>query len=619
MSLIANSFTRYTALLAIASSVQIFSSKIQAQTGISPSQTGLFFDDLRSRGTQFNTTPQAPTSSSGVYDYQEGEYTGENVADERDLGERASEYSDLERELGEPSDRGFPNPTGPRTAADYTSSQKEYASTSTYFAPAYITDPFLAGKRNLKLGPVNIGLGLATNVEYNDNITRSHDNKLDDIIAGIYLNIDANYAITQNNRISLALGLGIDHYFNHPEYNANGKDYLLNVLPGSTLAFDFKIGDIMFVLYDRLSVRGATQDNFALDDYELFGVIQNDIGLGATWEINSKTALSFNINRSDSWAMEDAYEQYDRTITSISASLHYRPTGTYTVGLEGSFSWTDYRENFNNDGTAFNLGVFFSMPITKTTYVKASAGIQEFNFDTPPKLDLGNLQNNQNEILNTQYLLSIVRAQLAYASTKALRDQEAYLEKKLAALNAENRKLQNIDTSRFRTYDDQDLSDFYYNVTVFNQLNARVSHQLNFGRESTLNTTSNYVTSDYINYGMGIIGWNGSRISLSTYYQRAEESGGFLAEDTDQWGLDVFYSQRLSAQVTMGLGYHYGNIDSNVEGRSYEQHSFTVDFNYMVNSKLTLGVGYRYWTADAEEAYNNFDQNRVIMSANYNF
>ena len=35
--------------------------------------------------------------------------------------------------------------------------------------------PFLGGRRNIRLGELNIGLGLTQAVEYNDNITRAND------------------------------------------------------------------------------------------------------------------------------------------------------------------------------------------------------------------------------------------------------------------------------------------------------------------------------------------------------------------------------------------------------------------------------------------------------------
>lgn len=630
MFLIIKQITQKVAILAALLIIFIVTIKTAySQTGVAPSQTGLFFDDLRSRANAFRAgavDESSATSSSGVYDYGRGEYSGESY-EERPLGERAPLGDEVTRAMGQSNyQSGYLSRTK-RNAGDYTGSSGPYPSTSTYFAPTYITDPFLAGKRNLKLGPVNIGLGLQSNIEYNDNITNSSVDQKGDLIGGIYLNMDANYQITQNNRLSLSMMLGFDHYFEHPELSPNGDDYTLNVFPGSTLAFDIKVGDIMFVIYDRVSVRPASQNEFALNQQDLFGVFQNDIGLAASWAINSKLNLSINYNHSDSIATQDAFSSTDRTIDSISGSLAWTPTGTFTIGLEGSYSLINYKETFNNDGATATAGVFVVIPISKHTILKASAGIQDFNFDTPPTFSRS---VTEDDIVNTQNAIAAVDQQtanvvadaaldpvMAQEQQTALIEQRAQLTDLLAAQQIQKQIDDTDEVSR--TFDSSDLSDYYYNVTIFNQLNNRISHQLSFGHESALNTNSNFVTSDYVSYGIGIIAWRGSRLSINGYLESNHESGGRLAEDTDQWGVDALFTHRLTNRVTLGLGYHFGNTDSELVGRDYCQNSFTLDFNYALNAKLNVGLGYRYLTTDAEEDILSYDQNRFIMSMNYNF
>jgi len=629
---IKNLVPRLAALAGITSALA-FTSTAMGQAGVAPSQTGLFFDDLRSRAAQFNKGSAVnegayPTSSSGTYDYSRGEYSGESI-EERALGERPSGLDDVGRELGYTGSRSGGSGYSKRAAGDYTGSLGQYPTSGSYFAPTYITDPFLSGKRNMKLGPVNIGLGMNANLEYNDNVNLSKDDKLDDFIAGLYFNVDANYRITQNNQLGLTLAFGFDHYFNESNQTASGSDFNLNVLPGSTLSFDVKVGDILFVFYDRLSVRPQSQDEFALDDFDVFGSVQNDAGVGASWAINSKLNLSLNVNRSDSWALEDEYSILDRVVHSFSGSLGWSPTNTFIIGVEGSYSIIDYEEDFNNDGTTLSGGVFLILPITKNTIMKASVGVQEFDFDSPAAFSR---KITENDIINTQAQIAQVNAQITDLSeTAVLAADPELIQQQADALEAMRLQLQDQlaaqtiqkqaddDEENSKTFDNEDLSDYYYNVTLFNQISSRVSHQLAFGHESALNTSSNFVTADYVSYGVGIIAWRGSRLSLGGYYEEAEESGGRFAENTNQFGLDAFLSHRLTNQVTLGFGYHYGDTDSNLEGRDYLQHSFTFDVNYAVNSKLNVGLGYRHFTTDAEDPTLSFDQNRVIMTMNYNF
>jgi hypothetical protein len=171
-----------------------------SQTGVAPSQTSSFFDDLRKRSEMFRggavdeSAPQG-TPTGGVYDYTRGEYVGEAYEGEgRALGERPPIGDELVRALGTDTFKAGYVGHSKRSVGDYTgASSSPYPNTSSFFAPTYITDPFLAGRRNIKLGALNIGLGLNTNFEYNDNITQAHEDQLDDIIAGVYLNVDANW------------------------------------------------------------------------------------------------------------------------------------------------------------------------------------------------------------------------------------------------------------------------------------------------------------------------------------------------------------------------------------------------------------------------------------------
>jgi|GEM_PF-535590 len=612
-----------TAPLAILLGVVGISVEALGQTGVAPSQTGLFFDDLRYRTSTFRnpTVDEGGSRAAGIYDYsnEDGVYVGTDE-DERPIGQRSRIFDEEGRPIG-----AAVYTTTSRAAGDYTGVVGAYPTTGTYFAPTYITDPFLAGKRNIKLGPVNIGLGMQSNVEYNDNVTRRNTDKLDEVIAGVMLNMDMNWQITENNRLSLTMGVGVDHYFNHPEVSPNGNELVLNVLPGTTLAFDVMVGDIVFVFYDRVSVRPVAQNDFGLDQNEIFGSVQNDAGVAMNWAVNSSTTLSLNFNRSDAWALEDAFSSFDRVINSISGSLAWTPSGTYTVGVEGSFSWIDYKNEFNNDGTTASAGVFFIMPFSQNTIMKASAGYQVFDFDSPPQFSR---QFSEADILQTQEQLDLVNQ--LYGQLFTIQDP-VELERRTAELDAARQDLETLlafqrlqkqrddDFENSRSFDNEDLSDYYYNVTLYNRINSRVSHQLAFGHESSLNTTSNFITADYISYGVGVVAWRGGQFAFSTYFERGEESGGRLAEDTDQFGFDVFYGHRLTQRIMLGLGYHYGNTDSNVENRDYEQHAFTVDLNYSINAKLNMGLGYRYYTTDAEDSELSFDQNRIIMSLNYNF
>lgn len=576
-------------LMAAAFVLSFTCAEVHAQYGVSPSQTGMFFDDLRARQRAESAASSGARDGNVIYDYDSGIYRA--TGDE--MGQRSTDYQ-AAREVSRPSIRSGSNAFAARTAGDYTNYAGQYTSPTGFFAPTYISDPFLSGRRNVRLGPVNVGFGFYQGIEYNDNINRSGIDPISDVITTTMLNIDANYQVTQNNRLSISTAIGFDNYWNHPELSPYGDgNFILNVLPGSTIAFDIKAGPVFITVYDRISVRPAVRNDFALTRNQVFGVFQNDIGVAANWRINSAWSLSVNLMHSDSKALGGGQsgtrgvsdeDNFSRTTDSIHASLTFSPTGTWVLGLEGGVTDMQYDQEFNADGVLSNIGAFVVLPVAKSTYIRVAAGWQNFEFDEVGYRVLG--------------------------------------------------------TTPLTSGDTSDLSDFYYSVTLSNQLNSRFSHSLSFGRESALNVTSNYVTADYVNYGISYIAWKGSRISLSAYLEDAEMSGGVFAQETLQYGIDLHLSHRLSSRLTGGIGYHFGRTETDRLGSSnavgtgalgsaanfgtFEQHAWNFDLTYALSPKASLIFGYRYYFTDMLDGPGNFNrqdftQNRFILGFNYNF
>jgi len=567
----------------------LFVSLSHGQYGASPSQTGMFFDDFRSRQQKGSSSMSAGTRDGDVmYDYSSGVYRDNEDAP---MGQRSQDL-ETARELSRPSVRSGSNAFAARSVGDYTNYSGQYTSPTGFFAPTYTSDPFLKGRRNLKLGPVNMGFGFYQGFEYNDNINRSDTNPESDIISTTMLSIDANYQITQNNQLSITTALGFDRYLENPDlapYGSNG--FVLNVLPGSTIAFDVKAGPVYFTLYNRFSVRPATRNDFALAQNQLFGVFQNDSGLAANWRINSDWTLSMNYMHSFTESLSDGrdgsgarggYDEFNRITDSLHGSLTYSPNGTWTTGIEGGSTITEYESDFNSDGVLNNFGAFVVIPVGKTTYLRAAAGVQIFDFDDqdPPIIlvPLGGGIPTANEI-------------------------------------------------RTNTGDNSDLDDFYYSLTLSNRLNARVSHALSIGHESALNLTSNYITADYANYGISFVAWKGSRITVSGYVEDAQASGGQFAQDFFQYGGDVYIAHRLTSNIQLGAGYHYGFTDADPQSSAataaiaseFTQHAFNVDLAYALSAKASLTLGYRFYTTKVKVGGGDFDQNRVILGFRYNF
>ncbi len=604
-----------------------------AQYGASPSQSGLFFDDLRNRASQ-SRLGSGVRSGEAVYDYQNEDSGFTYTADGREMGsaQTVTGMNEAARQMGQSVYRTGGGATAARAVGDYTYYSSQYSSPNTFFAPTYVSDPFMGGKRNIKVGGVNLGFGFLGSVEYNDNITRSGTAPLDDIISTNLFNINANYQVTENNNLSLATSLGFDHYFNHPEVAFGNNGFVLNVLPGSSIAFDMKIGPVFVVIYDRFSARPAVQNDFALAANQIFGVMQNDVGLGARWDINSALSLSFNYMHSTSRSYEEEFSDFDRDMDSVQGNLTWSPSGTWSLGLEGGMSWVRYPEGFNNDGVLANAGVVFATPVGKSSFLRVGAGVQSFDFDSPPEIEVSESQVNSanSKVAGLQREVATLKAVPLSLDAETRAEQEADIEAAeddlaMATATAQGLSGQRQQQLESNTGDTSDLSDYYFNMTLTNQLSSRVSQVLSFGHESALSNVANYVTADYINYGIGVIAWRGSRLSVSAYYEDADASGGRNGEDLTQHGFDAYLSHNINSWCRAGIGYHYGNTDSGgIESepdvdRDFKQYSYSADLSFMLSRKASLSFGYRHFTTDGEDPEFSFEQNRFVMALNYNF
>ncbi len=581
-------------LLAIAQSFIVSDS--YGQYGASPSQTGMFFDDLRMRQVNEKAATQAGTRDGDVsYDYDSGVY---RAGESSSMGQRSADYESA-REISRPSVRSGSSAFAARSVGDYTSYSGQYTSPTGFFAPTYTSDPFLSGRRNLQLGPVNVGFGFFQGLEFNDNINRSgavddpttpgiDEGPVSDVISTTMIKIDANYQITQNNRLSLSTALGFDRYLENPDLAPYGSGgFVLNVLPGSTIAFDIKAGPVYFTIYNRFSVRPAARNDFALSQNQTFGVFQNDSGIAANWRVNSDWTLAVNYMHSftnslsqSNTAAGGGFEEFNRVTDSLHASLTYSPTGTWVAGIEGGTTLTDYEQEFQADGSLNNLGAFVVLPIGDTTFLRAAAGVQVFEFDSlvPPTVFAGPFNPTPSQL-----------------STNS--------------------------------GDQSDLSDFYYSLTLSNRLNSRVSQSFTVGHESSLNLTSNFITADFANYGVTFVAWKGSRITVSGYVENAQASGGLFAQDYFQYGGDIYIAHRLTSHVQLGAGYHYGYSNPDAQPQAtqavtndFTQQAFNVDLTYILSPKATLNLGYRFYTTQVKNSNTlSFDQNRLVLGFNYNF
>jgi len=598
-------------LFSIAIILTVFNTVAFAQYGVSPSQSGMFFDDLRGRQSARAGTLEPDSAAEGVYSYDEGAFQG--------YEDETTDATQGARDIGAPLSNAGYTIYSKRNQGDYTQFSSPYPAAASFFAPTYTSDPFLGGRRNLKLGPVNLGFGLSSVLEYNDNITRAGTapgtERLDDFILGTYLNISANWPVSESSSLSISTAVGFDRYFNHPEVQPFGGDFIVNLLPGSTISFDAMLGPVYIVVYDRMSVRPAAQNDFSINANDIFGVFQNDIGFGASWAINSSLQWSMNYMHSTARVLNDELSNgqqnlagnniqyqgniFNRDMDSFMTSLAWSPHGTWTAGLEGNMTFVRYPADFQNNGVIASAGAFFATPIGKNTSIRIAGGMQAMEFDEPPRFErqvtTEELQESVNDAIAAQKgiedairNLGGVNVDIDETLLADLATARDNLFKAADPTEMDGLRTQLNDlTSSLKTQIDQQIVSIDGRIAEIDRLLPLSGEPQVLENEKTnLNNQRNTLLANASRTQSGSVG-NKLIESYNTANQRLQDNLRLVSSNRDNSDLSDFYanftlSNRLTSRISHALTLGH-------------ESALNTTSNYITADFASYGIGFIMW------------------------
>jgi Putative beta-barrel porin 2 len=230
---------------------------------------------------------------------------------------------------------------------------------------------------NLKAGPVTLDASTGMEIEFNDNVGLSENQRESDVIFRPEVRIQSEWRMTRLNTLRFDLGIGLAKYANHS--NLDSRSVLLD--PGSGLSFDLYIGEnLRLNFHDRFAIVQNPADEPSLSNTARFDRFQNAAGITATWDLNDLD-LVFGYDHFDYRTFGDQFKFLDRREEQFFASASLRMSDALTVGVESSFALVDYKEDFNNNGTNWSAGPFMDVALSLYTKARLSAGYQGMNFD----------------------------------------------------------------------------------------------------------------------------------------------------------------------------------------------------------------------------------------------
>lgn len=498
-----------------------------AQLGVSPSQNAAFLDELRGRDAALTDRYRDP------------------LGDARTMLEEG-------RELSRPSFFSDSDSRARRLGFDFTTYPSQYQLGRSYLTPWY--DGVRAPDETWRHpSGATLGVAVEQTIEYLSGFVGKG------LYSHTYLLLDGAYQVADNQRLTIASGIGINPAIDESDaYNHQWQaKWGLTLQPGSTIAYDIDLGPVFITVYDRVSMRT-----------NLFRpILQNDLGIAATWQVAPRLAATINFSRSwiDDTTRRQPFDQHIHAeLDSVIGLISYDVCPALTVGMEAARSWIEHEGLIGfNEGTLSSVGGFIDVRLGRNDRLRLSGGYQQLRFDSSG--------------------LAVPFPPFPFAFA----------------------------------YDNSDFSGPYAGLSYSARISDRLSHELALGYESTLDVSANYNTSKYANYGLTAEVWEGGRATASGLFETSVDSDSPFSTAVTSWGFDLHLSQRLTSRLSASAAYSYGQFDfeaprpfSIVFVPNEKQHAVGVKLMFEVTKRIDATLNW-VWRSTEFDRFGDAEQQRL--------
>jgi opacity protein-like surface antigen len=368
---------------------------------------------------------------------------------------------------------------------------------------------------NLRLGNLDFAFAFGLGVEGNDNIDLSEHNRRSDIIFRPEFDIEGLWRISENNKIRFGVSLGYEKYLDHSEFDSKS----LLISPNSAITWSIRNGTVTYTIRERLSYQEDPFDQPILN-VATYRRWENQAGLEVDWAASEYTNIAVGYDRYDLWADEEEFKSQDRGMDTIFIRPSYQLSPSVAIGLSASFSWFNYKEDLQSDGTALLVGPYVKWRINDVLNLYAEVGYETTNFDGTSRFETIDPVTGKG-------------------------------------------------TGNFVT-DDEDSGSVYAKVELVHAPTENFRHRLIASKTTELGLGSNFYDLYHFEY---TIDWKiGEHTSIrpALFYEYYETSGDD-SEKAHRFGAALGIYQILSEHFTLGLDYRYIRKDSNLPDSDYYQ------------------------------------------------
>lgn len=369
---------------------------------------------------------------------------------------------------------------------------------------------------NMRIGIFDFVIAAGLGIEFNDNITLAHRDKLSDIIFRPEIDVEGIIRFSDTNRIRVGVGLSYAKYLDHSEFDTSG----VLIAPTSAIVWTAKSGAFTFTVRERLSYQ---EDPFALtvlSNTALYKRWENQAGVQVDWEANQYTKVTVGYDRFDLWATDDTFKSQSKAINTIYLRPSYQISPYLTAGLNLSESFVKHRENIQADGQSLLVGPYVQWKVSDRTDVYVEVGYQQTTFDG--------------------------KTQIEILDGKTMKGTGKFVE------------------------DGEDTSGVYAKVEITNRPTETFKHKLTASKTTEFGFGTNSYDLYHVEYSAEWAFAENTSLSPTLFYEYFETSGN-LSEKGHRFGAALGLQHIFSQHLTMGLDYRFLMKGSDQSDSDYTQ------------------------------------------------
>lgn len=426
---------------------------------------------------------------------------------------------------------------------------------------------------NLEMGDLKLRFQSSLQVEANDNVNLSDNDRVADASIKPELDMTALWPVTENNTLAVNLGGGYEEYLKTKSLD----NFFFN--PNSSISFNIYAGDFLINLHTSFAYSEQQYQSVDVSSNGNFVYFDDLTGISVTWDLDKlKLILDYDHEIYESPTPGFSYLNRNSELVSFRAGVELLPETFVGLELGGSLDNYQNQPNYKTNGITNDVPVIYVGATNPPPTVSPTVENQP----------IGNFVGNQQSVNFGPYIQGALSKHLQveasagytiyFTGQSSFNPYPGQIVSYTVDVTSNGPPYQVVTN---RASASSTLTAIYADLTLTHILNDRVRYTLSTGHQ--------------IQNGL----YSGT---LDLYYLYLNPTFLFIRNVTLSTPLNFNYAERGG---TAGENYIY--VDAGIEA------------SYQLNRKLSLNGGYHFRDKESDVSANDFVQNQLVLGLHYSF